>query len=53
MAPLNLAILALFSNLFALVRHLKSTFLLLFGKIGGEGVLKPEGGGGMANRPKI
>ena len=35
MAPLNLAILALFWNLFALIRYLKSTFLLLFGKIEG------------------
>ena len=44
MAPLNQAILALFSIFFALIRYLKSTFLLLFGKIGGEGALKPEEG---------
>ena len=37
MDPLNLAILALFSIFFAVIRYLKSTFLLLFGKIGEGG----------------
>ena len=53
MAPQNLAVLALFSNLFALIHRLKSNFLLLFGKNGGEGRkgeeeegIKPKGMGG-------
>ena len=47
MAPLNLANLALFLNLFALVRHLKSTFLHTFWQEwrgGGGGGIETGGG---------
>ena len=44
LGPLNLAILALFSN-FALIRYLKCAFLHRFGNIWGGDIL--------ANRPKL